>query len=48
MGIFFASILLGKVQKAANDFLKQNCFNDPDSDALTKAIGMLSERDNLG
>jgi hypothetical protein len=42
---YFASVLLGKVPEAANDFFKQNRFNDPDCDPSTKAMGMLLERD---
>jgi len=42
---YFASVLLGKVPEAANDFFKQNRFNDPDRDPSAKAMGMLFERE---
>ncbi len=45
---YFASVLLGEVRKVANDFFKQNRFNDSDCDASTKAMGMLSERNKQG
>ncbi len=42
---YFASVLLGLVPDGANDFYKQNRFNDPDCEASTKAMGMLLEQD---
>ena len=45
---YFASVLLGEVPEVANDFFKQNRFNDPDRNPSTKAMEMLSERDKRG
>ena len=42
---YFASVLLGLVPEAANDFFKQNRANDPYCDALNIAMEMLSEWD---
>ncbi len=39
---------VGEVQKVAHAFLKQNRFNDPDSEASTKAMGMLLEQNKQG
>jgi hypothetical protein len=45
---YFASVLLGKVQKRRTIFFKENRFNDPDCDPSKRAMGMLSEQNKRG
>jgi hypothetical protein len=45
---YFASVLLGKVQKRRTIFFKENRFNDPDCDPSKRAMGMLSEQNKQG
>jgi hypothetical protein len=41
----FVSVFVSLAQKAANDFLKQIDFNDPECDTLIRGKGMLSKQE---